>query len=563
MNPERDERGAVVPFVAIMMTVLITITALVVDIGHQRVERRDAQAIADMVALDMARHLDGRKHAVIKAANKWRTGIAQSVARNANMSSLPAVNVKQQQEVAEAVVEGSTLEVDVEMGIVNPAGVFETIPYPHVPTAVKVTARSSVDYAFAPGSGSVARIAVASTSDPNLCFSVGTRTLALNTDESALSPLLDHILRVNLDAAGYDGLVNLKDVSVPLAGLAAELDAGSVDALLGMQVSLQDLMAASADALAADGDTVSANILHALQLRVSGLQVPLGDILQLDSSDPAAGLTGEVNVLDLLTAGAVVANGEMGVGIDVPGLASVEIIEPPQIACGKVGARAESAQVELELDAEVPDNPLIDSRLGIKVEIGVGAAALTSISCVPQSATFAAHTGAATLATPGDRAENLTIRVSLGEFMAHIPALGPVLKGLLKGLGLDAVGLDVVLDGEVGASAETVEMSYPTDGLPETVTVPQAGLDSTLLIEEAVVQLSAGQVGLVGVLGGLLNGALDGILGGVVMPLVSNTLNPLLTSILSPTLSALGIKVGEADLDVHSRPGCEAIRLVQ
>ena len=46
----RDERGAVVPMVAIMLTVLMISAAFAVDLGKQRVVRQDMQALADVVA---------------------------------------------------------------------------------------------------------------------------------------------------------------------------------------------------------------------------------------------------------------------------------------------------------------------------------------------------------------------------------------------------------------------------------------------------------------------------------------------------------------------------------
>uniref|UniRef100_UPI000AD4CD2E pilus assembly protein TadG-related protein n=1 Tax=Nocardioides jensenii TaxID=1843 RepID=UPI000AD4CD2E len=168
----RDERGAVVPMVAIMMTVLLGVTAFAVDIGHQRVERRDVQAVADMIALDASRQLDGRTQAVIKATSTWRAGIAQSVARNSNLAPLPTVTVQQQQEVARATVAGSPMVVEVVMGVLDESGAFTTTPYPEVPTAVKVTVKSSVDYVFAPGGGTVSRSAVA-MSESQACFKIG------------------------------------------------------------------------------------------------------------------------------------------------------------------------------------------------------------------------------------------------------------------------------------------------------------------------------------------------------------------------------------------------------
>ncbi len=57
---KRDERGTTIVLVAIVSIVLVTIAAFAVDLGMQRVARRDMQALADAVALDLARLVDGR-----------------------------------------------------------------------------------------------------------------------------------------------------------------------------------------------------------------------------------------------------------------------------------------------------------------------------------------------------------------------------------------------------------------------------------------------------------------------------------------------------------------------
>ena len=80
----RDESGAVALVVALVtVAVVLPIAAMGVDLGMQRVARRDMQAIADMVALDMSRHLDGQtKYSVLKNTAAWKDGIRRSVARN-------------------------------------------------------------------------------------------------------------------------------------------------------------------------------------------------------------------------------------------------------------------------------------------------------------------------------------------------------------------------------------------------------------------------------------------------------------------------------------------------
>ena len=60
-SPRRpDDRGAVAVFLAVTVALIVGIGTLAVDLGMQRVVRRDMQALADVAALDLARELDGR-----------------------------------------------------------------------------------------------------------------------------------------------------------------------------------------------------------------------------------------------------------------------------------------------------------------------------------------------------------------------------------------------------------------------------------------------------------------------------------------------------------------------
>jgi len=54
----RDERGAVIPLVALALVALIIMTAIAVDGGNARQNRRNAQAAADAGALAGAKALD-------------------------------------------------------------------------------------------------------------------------------------------------------------------------------------------------------------------------------------------------------------------------------------------------------------------------------------------------------------------------------------------------------------------------------------------------------------------------------------------------------------------------
>ena len=86
---ERDERGATALIVALLMSlVLLIVSAFAIDLGMQRAGRRDMQALADLVALDMGRLIDGRTRAQIEAGTGDKPSAASqlgwSVANNDN-----------------------------------------------------------------------------------------------------------------------------------------------------------------------------------------------------------------------------------------------------------------------------------------------------------------------------------------------------------------------------------------------------------------------------------------------------------------------------------------------
>src|SRR3546814_956158 len=82
---ERDESGAVAVMVGLLTVVLVGVCSLAIDIGYQRVAKRDMQAIADIVSMDMARKLDGKTTGQLSGAT-WTDALADSLNRNANSS---------------------------------------------------------------------------------------------------------------------------------------------------------------------------------------------------------------------------------------------------------------------------------------------------------------------------------------------------------------------------------------------------------------------------------------------------------------------------------------------
>ena len=163
-----DERGAVAVLTAFLMVVVLGVGALVVDLGMQRAARGDMQGLADLVALDLARDLDGRTVAQLQPV--LTADAALSVQRNRSVLG-----------------EGAP-QLGIEMGQLGPTGIFVPMTT-GVPTAVRVQAATKVAFAFAGitgvKDGAVARSAVANK-EASACYTVGSYAASLDTQNSLL-----------------------------------------------------------------------------------------------------------------------------------------------------------------------------------------------------------------------------------------------------------------------------------------------------------------------------------------------------------------------------------------
>ncbi|MBC9732262.1 hypothetical protein [Nocardioides marmotae] len=363
--------------VAAMMAVVIVAAALAVDLGMQRVGRQDMQALADVVALDLARELDGRPVEEL--------GDMQALAdasRDRNGDTLGSVPV-----------------VTPELGIVNPAtGVFAPIAS-GVPNAVRLTASTNVPFSFGIASSGGASAEAVGFAQPGACMRLGSSALDLRTENSVLlNAVLGDILNasVGLSALNYDGLAQ---ATIRLDDLAVALGAGSATELLNTSVSLKGFYVAIVDVLKDDPATKGvADILNAglVQLIGAGIglgNVKVGELLDLGASGDAALVAG-VDVLSLLTAGAFVANGENAIAIpatslSIPSVAnlrvSASVIEPPKIACGK--GMAQTSQVRLKIKGDFGIPLVLDGDLEVSLDLANASGSISAVGCVAGSPT--------------------------------------------------------------------------------------------------------------------------------------------------------------------------------
>lgn len=419
---ERDERGAVAVFTALLVsTVLVGATSFTIDIGFKRVARRDMQAVADLVSMDMARKLDGRTTSSL-VGSVWNAGVATSLGAQGDTvgDPLTVLTCTEAQVTAEDADLAAT-GICAYPGILNADGTFSasgSAPATHV----KVLTRTRVDY-FLPvfaDSGNAARSAVAKA-QKTACFGLGSYLLRLSTGEA---PLLNAVLgdALNTTVLGYDGLAT---VNLDLLNLSAALGVGTPQELATTNVTAGQLFTAMATAISKNSPQTAADIaaLGVLQAAasVSTPSFSLGDLIQV-GPDASSALGMTVNALDLVKGAAALADGDHalnvpGLSIGVPGAtmvtAKLHVVEGPQIYCGPTGGSTKlTSQVRLALSYELAGLPAVSAPVKVSLDLRLANAVgtLTSIDGCPSMSSIGIQLSNQTAA---DLVTTLTTRVAV------------------------------------------------------------------------------------------------------------------------------------------------------
>jgi uncharacterized membrane protein len=576
----RDEQGSVAIVVAAMSLVLLVVGALTVDLGMQRVARRDMQSLADVVALDLARELDGRTVTTLSPL-------------------LPALAEQSRQRNAGTLGERPTFTI--ALGSLSSTGQFTPMTS-GVPTAVQVTARTRVDFAFGIASSGGASRSAVSTVQAGACIRVGSYIASVNTAQSALlNPLLGGLLgsTVNLTAVKYDGLAK-SDITLAELATVGGLGAGTPSEVLALRnVSLRDFYLASAKVLDAQGKTSEADALRLLSAAAGTPTINIADLISAAPGDTSA-LTSRFNVLQLVQGSALLSHN--GSAVSIPGLtanvgigtttASLQVIEAPQIKCGLTGIEARTAQVRLTLTTRLAGQTLNVPALATNVtldpvdvvvsfNLGEAIARLTAINC--------SATGVDSLSVALRSAVVGTVNVSA---RTHVKAtvgvplvggggiLGTLLTSILSRLGLGSLlyppslEIDNFLDLTGGSAGSTFTKNL-TLPIPGAYTTPVGG-GTGALIGSVNLTPTSGQTILLkyrNLLGqnreltilsteGLFTQAIDPITSTVLTSVVNPLISSLQTNVLTPLTALLGIQYGGADVNAVPTATCAGPKLV-
>lgn len=521
------ERGAAAIVLAVVIAgVIVPVSAFAVDIGMQRVARRDAQAVADTAALDAARSLNATStnDTVTAVAAKSAQGDSGAVGNDEGVVAkigyiAPGVGWKRNQALG---CDGTTYANDF---------FATTIPSGQTPNAVLVVVKNRVEFGLAKAmgasSGGVCRSSISKLTEPDACYKVSSYALGVDTSNSVLGPLLG-LAGANqaLTILSSNGVAN---ANVSLLSLATQLGVGTPSQLVSMpSLTMGQFLLASATVLDNQGNTAQASALTNLNVAlgsVAGQQMNLGSLVALGQGNASA-LDADVNVGDLVSGSLMVADGSSainipGLNLSVPGVgtltASAKVVQPPVIGCNGATAKAAQVTIELKNTGGSLSIPLVASVSNFDVKISLANASASS------DTTAACSTSSMKLNVTNQTLANIRLT-------ADVKAL----FGLIPVASLDT-----------GAPTST-SSSYALP-IPGAYTTPVQAGSGTLGIDLS--NASATVLGIIDL----------GSLVSLLQPVV-NAVSTLVTGTLAPLL---GLTVAGADLyAISPTPTCGGPKLV-
>lgn len=391
-----DQKGSISILAALTLTLCLVASAFAVDLGSLYVECRTMQGAVDLAAMAAATDLEHARSAAVATlrANGMSDGQAIDVVtgRYERNPALPP----DRRFVANA----------------TPAN------------AARVTLRRSGTLHFAKSftrEPVSLRVEGMATNTAQAIFSVGSRLAAVR--DGLPNQLLSSLLggSVNLSVMDYDALLSGSIKVFDLfPALASELNlqAGTYNDVLISNATLAQILNAAASVADHDGNARLGAALRTLKGQSSAGQfslplsrvIDLGPLSQLAIGEPAPGLDAGLNVLDLVTSSAAVANGRhqvaLNLGASVPGLAKVTVDlaigEPAQVSSwvsvGQKGSVVRTVQKRLRVVAEVGGSGLLAGakiKLPIAIDTAFAEGRLADVTCQPEKVSIAARPGIA------------------------------------------------------------------------------------------------------------------------------------------------------------------------
>lgn len=548
--------GNVATMAALTAPLIVAIGAISIDAASLYLQKREAQAVADLAAIAGANNLgDARRAAERLLADN-------GYARFASVEAGGTQTDEQRNGAGDD--EGLTVELGRYASDPGLAVSQRFLAGVEPANAVRVTLRMRGRRHFAAGLVrplTVAVRAVAATA-PQASFSVGSRLVRL--DGGVLNGLLGALLgtQVSLSVMDYQALAQA-DISLlgMFDGLASEvgLTALTYRELLESDVRVGDIAAAvarlpgltAAARLAAGRLATDARKVHQGSIRLSRL-VDAGPEGRRRVGSASAGDPATVSALTVLAAAAALGSGsnqirvELGAGL--PGIAATRLDlavgEPPAgsgwLAIGPYGTTVQTAQTRLLLTAQIGGSGVLAGAtvtLPVYLEIARAEARLAALACAGPSGSGSVVT---VEAKPGIAALRIA-RIDVDRLVDFSRAPNPSRAAIVNTSLISVTGSAAFESGNIGFAPLTFDQGDIAGGRVRQVSTRNA----TETLTASLVRDLDLDVRILGLGIGLpeaVRAALAATFSQVAPPL---------DNALFTVLETLGVRVGEADVRVH------------
>jgi len=547
----RSSTGNLATLTALLTPAMLLLAAFAVDEGSLYLEQREAQGLTDLAAITAAAHIDDAGKAASRAFfdNGYR-----ALTVNGQEQDNPD---SQTGETGRLTVEQGHYSADASV-TVGERFVAGATPTNAVRVRLSKIRTTWFGHALLP-SPEISVSAVAGTSS-EAAFSIGSRLASL--DGGIENALLGALLgtHLSLSAMDYNALLSANVDALDFTNALAtqlHITAGTYDTVLQSKASVGQIAAALASVKGLDTNAKAALDRIVAATASVDATIPMGDFLdlgplaQLALGDPAGDLHPTLGVMQLLTVGAALASGGHQVAVDlgttVPGLLKTTLLiaigEPPQhspwFTIGETGAIVRTAQTRLSLAVELGGAGAllgVDIKVPLYLEIAYAEAKLSAIEC----------NGGTSLAS------GVTIDAKPGVVEAWIGTISPGdMQDFSRSIDVGPATLvKLPLVSISGLAHAAMTNNDPTSVHYDAADINNQAIKtvSTRDFTSSLFSSLLGDLQLKVNVAGLGIGVPPGLTGA--LKSVLQTASPTIDDLLNTLLEALGVKLGQADVQV-------------
>ena len=601
-----QQRGAIGIIGAVTLIIIVAMLALVIDSSRLYLERRNLQRVADLAALEAA----SRGGICSNQGQMTETLAHQAALQSAQRNGFSLSSAQRQLQSRIGVIEqdstGKRRLEPVAPG--KPVDAVEVTVTHRIPSSILANFAS-----LFPGSAYEPEVDIQASAtaqrNAQASFSVASGLLSLvSANSPLLNPLLNGLLDgdVDLKVLTAQGIAaaNVELLSF-LELLRARANVGSLEDVLKTDIGLLPFVSVIGEVINQRA-SVNTKLNQARLLQVGAVGVTLGELLGISTATSREALKTDVNLVELLTVGALVANGTRSVDLDlnllalpkigeliqdnrgalgaIPGGgfvpwtnsnmtkplvgATLQVTELPQYAYGPPGVdsngqwltQAKTGQVDLVL--KLNDEPLgilniggllrVKLDMAIRVQLAQGQAALKRISCAnPSVVTLAASSEidriSITKANSNDHAQ-------IGVTIAGIELLDLRVRAKANLLGDAAQDMTFTYDPQTGAiSPKTQQIASGVN-----VQLPTLEVVSAEKLYEEKQECSVPLLGflvcpITDIVVSIVNITVANLVNllGTITNVTNLVLKAVSTLLLQPLLSLLGLDLGYAEVTLH------------